>query len=341
MTRKIRLGFTNDLNDKIDIAKMLLKKMPEVEYQVFPEFLAEVTPAQIEGFDILVSFYGTRWTRRTLEGNKRLLAIHLTGVGYDLVDVPALTNAGVMLYITPRASRRGMAVANLTMLLTLSTRILEKHQIIREGRWREASKCYGYGLIGKTLGSIGAGNIGHEMFRLAKPLGMKHIVFDPYISPEAVADVDVKLVDMDTVLAESDFLNIGCRLNEKTRHLIGLNELRKMKKTAFLINTARGPIVDEAALIKALRDGWIRGAGLDVFEQEPTPNDNPLLKMDNVITTPHSLGWTDEHWTDTWDEIIEQISHITRGNIPEGLANREVLDKPEFKTKMQDFRAGL
>ena len=120
--------------------------------------------------------------------------------------------------------------------------------------------------------------------------------------------------------------------------MIGEKELSKMKKTAFLINTARGPVVDEAALIKALQQGWIHGAGLDVFEQEPTPPDNPLLNMDNVIVTPHALGHTDELFTIMLDEILGQISQIIRGEVPEGLVNREVLAKPEFQCKFKAFQ---
>jgi D-3-phosphoglycerate dehydrogenase len=231
-----------------------------------------------------------------------------------------------------------MATVIITFILALSLRLLTKERLTREGRWAEKASYHGYGLIGKTLGSIGMGNIGHEMFLLAKPFGMKHIAYDPYVTQEAVVDVNVKLVDMNTVLTESDFLNISCPLNEETRHLIREKELRKMKKTAFLINTARGPIVDEAALIKALQEGWIQGAGLDVFEQEPTPSDNPLLLMDNVIVTPHALGHTDELFIMMWNEILGQISLVIRGEVPEGLVNREVWGRPEFQAKLKRFQ---
>ena len=343
MGRKAKIGITRDSFDKD--GKFIipgpglksLDEMPNVEYEIFPEFLPEVTPEQIRGFDMVISF-GPKWTQRTLAGNHQLLCCHRGGVGYDMVDVPALTEAGVMLCITPNAVRRPMATVIITFILALSLRLLTKERLAREGRWTERTRYHGYGLIGKTLGSIGMGNIGHEMFLLAKPFGMKHIAYDPYVTQEAVVDVNVKLVDMDTVLAESDFLNISCPLNEETRHLIREKELRKMKRTAFLINTARGPIVDEAALIKALQQGWIRGAGLDVFEQEPIPPDNPLLQMDNVIVTPHALGWTDEMFITMWNEILSQISQIIRGEVPEGLVNREVWHKSRFQSKMKKFQ---
>jgi phosphoglycerate dehydrogenase-like enzyme len=346
MGRKVRVGITRDYFDKNEKlvypgpGLKLLDGMANVEYRALSEFSPEVTPEQIQGFDMILT-RRPRWTQQSVTKNEQLLCVHRGGVGYDVVDVPALTSAGVMLCITPEAVRRPMATAIITFVLSLSSRLFIKNRLAREGRWKEKDDYHGYGLSGKTLGSIGIGNIGHEMFLLAKPFDMKHIAYDPYVTQESVADVNVKLVDMDTVLAESDFLNISCLLNEETRHLIGEKELGKMKKTAFLINTARGPIVDEAALIRALQEGLIRGAGIDVFEQEPTPPDNPLLKMDNVIVTPHAISYSDEMFMNMWEQNIRQITQITCGEIPEGLVNREVWDNPEFQSKLKNLLASL
>ena len=142
---------------------------------------------------------------------------------------------------------------------------------------------------------------------------------------------------MDTVLRESDYVNISCLLNDSTYHLIGEKELRKMKKTAFLINTARGAIIDEAALVKVLQEGLIRGAGIDAFEQEPTPADNPLLKMDKVVVAPHALAWTDHMFLVQWEQITRQLSQIIKGECPEALANKEVWDSPGFQKKLKAF----
>lgn len=234
-----------------------------------------------------------------------------------------------------------MAVVYMTFILALNTRLLDKNRLIREGKWGEQYHYQGYGLEGRTLGAIGVGNIGHEMFKLARPFDMRHIAYDPYASPEAVADVGVELVDLDTVLAESDILTIICPLNEETRHIIGARELGKMKETAFLINAARGPIVDEAALIKALQEKRIRGAGLDVFEQEPVSIDNPLLQMDNVILSPHALAQTDQTFGNMWRIITEQINQLIHDEIPRPLVNREVLESPVFKEKFQRFQDEL
>ncbi len=346
MGGKVRVGITRDMFDREGKfytpgpGLRLLDEIPNVEWEIFPEFLPEITPEQIRGFDMVISLK-SRWTKQSLAGNNQLLSVHRSGVGFDEVNVPDLTGAGVVLCNTPIAVRRPLATAIIAFILTLSLRMMAKDKLIRQGRWAERTGYLGLGLVGRTLGSIGVGGIGHEMFRLARAFNMKHIACDPYVKPETVTDADVRLVDMDKVLSESDFLNISCPFNEETHHLIGAGELRKMKKTAFLINTARGPIVDEAALIKALREGWIQGAGIDVFEQEPTPPDNPLLKMDNVIVTPHSLGWTDEVWSNKWEENLGQISRIIRGEIPEALVNREVWDKPEFQSKLKKFRESL
>ena len=346
MGRKARVGLTRDFFDEDSKFIMpgpglnLLDNMPNVEYEMFPEFLREVTPGQIEGFDMVCSFRPL-WTKQSIAENDQLLSVHRGGVGYERLDVPALTNAGVMLFITPGAVRRPMAVVYMTFILALSMRLLTKDKLIREGRWGEQYHYQGYGLVGRTLGSIGVGNIGHEMYLLAKPFGMKHIAYDPYVTPETVANIDMKLVDLDTVLTESDFLCVTCPLNEETRHIIGEKELKKMKETAFLINAARGPIVNEMALIKALQEGWIRGAGLDVFEQEPVSPDNPLLKMDNVILSPHALTQIDQTFSTMWEIIAEQIATIIHGEVPETLVNREVLDSSEMKAKLKKFHEAI
>ena len=170
---------------------------------------------------------------------------------------------------------------------------------------------------------------------------MRHLGCDPYIKQEDVDDVGVQLVDMDTLLAESDFVSISVPLNEETRHLVGEQELRKMKSTAYLISTSRGPVVDEAALIEALQGGWIRGAGIDVFEQEPVHPDNPILGMDNVVVSPHSLCHTDEYYKLAWSGKLQQAAQILRGEIPEALVNREVLERPALSNEVQEVSSAV
>ena len=339
MGRKPRMGLTRDLFDaegKFVIPGPGLKLADDLdwlEYGLFDEHFPEVTSAQIEGFD-MVGTLTPAWSVNSVRGNDRLLSVHRFGVGYDMIDVPALTEAGVALTLTRDAVRRPVAAAILADLLALSTRMMTKDRIAREGRWNDRVEHHGIGLVGRILGVIGVGNIGHEVFRLATPLNMKHLGCDPYITQESVDDVGVKLVDLDTILAEADFLSICCPLNDETRYMIGEAQLKKMKPTAFLINMARGPIVDEQALIRALDSGTIQGAGLDVFEQEPTSPDNPLLKMSNVIVAPHAMCWTDQLFDMQWTGILGQMDAIRRGEMPSGLLNAEVWDSPLFQKKL-------
>jgi phosphoglycerate dehydrogenase-like enzyme len=343
MGRKARVAVTRDLFDAEGKSvspgpgPSILDKMTDVGWDKFQEYLTEVSTEQTHGFDMVISF-APYWTRQTLSASPLLLSIHRGGVGYDMVDVPACTDAGVALFIIPAAVRRPVATGIMAMMLALATRLRLKDIVTRAGKWDDGRKKYpGIGLMGKTLGSIGVGNIGHDLFRLAKPFGMKHIAYDPYITQDAIKDTDVQLVDMDTVLSQSDFVNVSCPLSEKTRHLVGGKELKKMKPTAYIINTSRGPVIDEAALVKALKEDWIAGAGIDVFEQEPASADNPLFKLENVIVTPHSIAMTDEFYITMWELIAEQIRQMIDGKKPATLVNPEVWDKPEFQNKLKKF----
>ncbi len=183
----------------------------------------------------------------------------------------------------------------------------------------------GRGLTKRTLGVIGLGNIGREVFRLAAPLSMRHLATDPHVKLQAVADESVALVDLDTLLRESDFVVVCCALNEETHHLLNAERLALMKSTAYLINVARGPIIDQRALTAALLESKIAGAGLDVFEQEPVELDDPILKLDNVILTPHALCWTDECFLGNGTSAIGSILDVAAGRVPQYVVNPQVV----------------
>lgn len=314
-----------------------LDDLRSVEYETFPDETPEITAELINNFDMVVSTY-SRWTERSIKGNDRLVAVVSIPTGYDHIDVPALTKAGIMICKTTKSVSRPMATCVLTFMLCLGTRIFEKDRLLRQGHWTLHKSSIGNGFWGKTLGGIGVGNIGHEVFKMAQSLDMKHIAYDPYVKPETVSDVDVTLVDLDTVLSKSDYLFIALPLSDETNGLLGENELAKMKETAFLINISRGKIINERALIKALQAGEIKGAGLDVFEHEPIQKGNPLLNMDNVIVTPHNLGEMTEYYTLNLEEKIQQISQIIKGEIPEFIVNPEVLNLDAYKKRVKRFR---
>ena len=219
----------------------------------------------------------------------RLAVVARFGVGYDSVDVPACTAAGIALVITPDGVRRPVAVSILTFILALTQKLLIKDRLCRQGPdgWAKRSDHMGEGLVGKTLGQLGMGNIGAEVFRLAAPFGMRFLAHDPYQDPKVAAELGVELVGLEELFRRADYLSVSVPLSEATHHIVGDRLLRLMKPTAYVINTSRGPVVDQRALHRALTDGTIAGAGLDVFEVEPCPADEPILQLDNVVVAPH------------------------------------------------------
>jgi D-3-phosphoglycerate dehydrogenase len=255
------------------------------------------------------------------------------GVGYDSVDVPALTGQGILLTIAPDGVRRPVASSVMAFTLALAHRLFIKDRLVRDGRWNQKGDFLGYGLAGKTLGVIGVGNIGKEVFRLAKPWDMVHLGSDPYVPQSAVQDLGVKMVALDALLREADIVSVNCLLNDETHHLIGAREFGLMKRTAFFINTARGPVVDEAALIDALESKRIAAAAIDVFEQEPTPGGNPLLQLDNVIVAPHAVCHTDECMRLLGESAFRSAFELAQGRRPNHIVNTDALRHPSWGGK--------
>jgi phosphoglycerate dehydrogenase-like enzyme len=281
MPEKFRVGITRDVlspSGEPVYGRDALKVLddPRVEWEYLPEIEPELSPETAARYDAICVF-GARVSAKTVSGpNRRLKLIARFGVGYDSVDVPALTQQGILLTITPDGVRRPVASSVMAFILSMAHRLTEKDKLTREGRWKEKGDFLGFGLTGKTLGVIGVGNIGKEVFRLAQPWNMKHLGCDPFVQQSAVTDLGVQLTDLDTLLKASDFISVNCLLNEDTRGLIGAREFGLMKPSAFFINTARGPVVDEQALIATMQARRIAGAAIDVFEEEPTSADHPL-----------------------------------------------------------------
>jgi len=231
-----------------------------------------------------------------------------------------------------------MAVAAITLVLALSHRLLAKDRLTRAGCWYAATNSVGTGLDGRTLGVLGLGNIGQEVMRLIEPFEMRRIASDPAVAPDVPTALGVELVDLETLLVESDFLVLLCPLTPATHRLIDARMIALMKPTACLVNVSRGPIVDQAALTDALRGGRIQGAGLDVFEHEPVAAGDPLLALDNVIVTPHSLGATDQWFRGCGESAIRSILAVAAGELPDHIVNRAVLDDARLRTKLARHR---
>ncbi len=324
--------------------RSLIDPLPHVSYGEFAptgqdEAGPYVTPADIADFDAVLVL-GPRFTAASFSGQDRLAVIARWGVGYDMIDVAACTANDVLLAITVDAVRRPVAEAILTLLLALAKQLPAKDRLVRTGRWDLRGELPALGLRGKTVGSVGLGNIGAEMFRLLAPFGLgRRLAADPYARPEVVAELGVELVDLETLFQESDFIAVNCPLTPETRGLVNARLLSRMKPTAYLINTARGPIVNQDDLVAALEAGQIAGAGLDVFDPEPLPVDHPLTRMENVILSPHSLAWTDELYRDNSLGACENILQVFQGQIPRYTVNREVVQRPGFQAKLQVLEA--
>ena len=306
-------------------------------------FLDNANPllgSQLEDFDALI-LLAHRFDATSVPKSGRLSVVARFGVGYDTVDVPACTAAGIALCITPDGVRRPVAVSIITFVLALTGKLMIKDQLARQGGPGFAARGdhMGVGLVGRTLGSIGIGNIGAEMFRMARPFDMTFIAHDPFADAKVVAELGIELVGLDDVFARSDIVSVSCPLTPETHHLVNAQRLGLMKKTAYFINTARGPIVDQKALTAALQTRAIAGAGLDVFELEPPDLDDAILKLDNVILAPHALCWTDQCFAGNGAADIRAVLDIQHGRTPRGVVNGKILDTPKFKARLENYRS--
>jgi D-3-phosphoglycerate dehydrogenase len=269
----------------------------------------------------------------------RLALIARLGVGYDRIDVAACSRGAIALAITPDGVRRPVAVAILTLILALAGKLFEKDRLTRQAAagFARRHEFMGMGLEGRVLGQIGLGNIGAELVRVIAPLGMKVIAHDPYAEPAAAARLGVALVDLATLFAEADFVSVSCPLTPATHHLVNAERLALMKPSAYLINTARGPVVDQRALTAALQDRRIAGAGLDVLEDEPPRDDDPILALDNVILTPHALCWTDQCFGAMAASDVTAVRAVMAGSPPAHIVNRDILANPAWLQKLAAY----
>jgi len=342
-----RIGFSADFCDERgnlvfpDIGLPLLSGYPGIAHAFLGEYKAEYTPGQLADYDVVISLK-PKVTARSLEGVERLAAIGRCGVGYDNVDLAACTERGVAVYITPGGVVRPVAESIVLLVLALSHNLVMKDRLVRQGRWAESTMRLGREPRDRVVGTIGLGNIASEAIRLLRVLDVKKfLAFDPYADIGRSERLGVEAVTLERLLRESDYVLVNCPLTPETRGLLGKEQFAQMKPYAVLINTARGPIVNEAALIEALQEGRIAGAALDVFEQEPLGADSPLTKMDNVILTSHSVAWTEELFRDMGRIDCEGALAIYRGEVPKNVVNPQVLSHPKFLDKLATYKATL
>lgn len=299
----------------------------------------EMTPEHITNANGIVVF--RPWVKASAfaHGADSLVALARAGAGVDKIDIEACTANDVVVFNAPDTLTHSTASAALTLMLALAKRLIPQQALVRTGRWDRQPEFLGDDLFGATLGIVGLGRTGSELARLVVPFHMRVLAYSPRADALEAEALGVELVPLDTLLSTSDFVSLHCRLNEKTRGMLGRRELSLMKPGAYLVNVGRGELVHEMALVQALRDRSIAGAGLDVFETEPLPLSHPLLELDNVILTPHWLPSTRRAASATRDVIVQNIILVAQGLIPNNVINPEVLTRAAFQKKLLRFAA--
>ena len=310
-----------------------LKNASRIKYNFFAEHKPEIEPEQLKGFQGVIVLTPTV-TSHSLSQNQDLLVVSRFGVGYDGVDVSACTKADVVLCTTVGAPDRPVAEATVGWMIALGHRTIIKDKLVRKGLWDQRSEYMGGELRDRTLGIVGLGGIGSVVIELLKGFGMNQpLVYDPFINEKNAEKLGVRKVELHELMKHSDFITLHCPLNEHTRNLISHTELNLMKSSSFIINTARGGIINEDALFEVLSQNRIAGAALDCFNDEPVIKPNRFCELDNVILAPHSIAWTQELFREMGMKCSQHMIDLANGIRPHGIVNPEVFDRPSFQEK--------
>jgi len=316
-----------------DIGLSQFTDQPQIQLSTFVEHRAEIAADQLaeaQGVIVLTP----RVSRESLESSENVLAVGRFGVGYDTVDVEACTDADVVLFIAKGAVDRPVAEATVGWMIALTHHFRAKDQLVRSGQWDERTKFNGCELRDRTLGIIGMGGIGSEVVRLLNGFAMRPpIAFDPYCDPVVAGQLGVRLVELDELLQTADFVSLHCPLSDGTRDLIGEQQLALMKPDAYLLNTARGGIVNEDALYEALKQNKIAGAALDCFVDEPVTRPHRFGELENILLAPHSVAWTHEMFRDIGMASCQGMVDLSLGRVPHGVVNTSVLQRDSFRDK--------
>jgi phosphoglycerate dehydrogenase-like enzyme len=339
--KKFVVAWTGDFFDATgqpkyqDMGRSVLAAQAHVEDRVLTESRSPLAAEQLAGAQTIIVL-APAVTVDSVARADDLLAIARFGVGYDSVDVAACTAADVAVLIASGAVDRSVAEATVGWMIALGHHSRIKDQLLRSGQWHERTRYMGLELRDRVLGIVGLGGIARALLELLGSFGMRQpLAYDPFVERAAAARLGVRLVELDELLAEADFVSLHCPLNAATRGLIGRRELALMKPSAYLLNTARGSIVDEEALYDVLAEGRIAGAALDCFAAEPVLEPNRFAALDNVLLAPHSIAWTHELFRDIGRVICSAVVDLSLGKRPGGVVNPQVFERPGFRAKWQ------
>ncbi len=280
--------------------------------------------AQAQDAEILLLSWKPILTPHVMSALPRCRLVIRWGVGYDMIDVGAATECGIAVANAPAYATEDVAEHAIALLLSCARRVSWFHERMREGAWTYAMTNPIYRIAGRTLGIVGLGRIGSAVAKRARGLGLRVIAYDRYLADDVIRARQAEPRTFEQLLVESDYVSVHVPLNADTRHLIDANVLARMKRGAWFINTSRGPVVDEAALLVALSSGHLAGAGLDVFEHEPLPADAPIRQMEHVVITPHMAAYSEESWVALRHEVCETVGEWMRESWSSRVVNPEV-----------------
>ncbi len=323
---KLKIYVTRELPER---GLKIIKEHFDAE--VWPEYAPPPKKVIIEkarNVDALATLLSDKIDAEVFDAAPKLKIVAQLAVGFDNIDVQEATKRGIYVTNTPEVLTDTTADFAWALLMAVARRVAEADKYVRTGQWKVSwhpSMLQGRDVHDATIGVVGAGRIGYAVAKRAKGFNMKILFYDVVPRPEMEKELGAKRVDLDTVFKESDFVSIHVPLMKETYHLVNAEKLKLMKKTAYLINNSRGPVVDEKALYEALKDGKIAGVGLDVFEQEPTPLDNPLLKLDNVVVAPHISSASYETRSQMAEMVADNLVAFFEGRKPPNLVNPDVV----------------
>jgi len=308
----------------------ILKEVKEFQVDIKTELKPEELKSIIKDYDALLVRSATKVTKEIIAAADKLKVIGRAGVGLDNVDLEAATAKGIIVMNTPAGNTISTAEHTVSMILALSRNIPQANASTKKGEWKR-SKFMGVELYNKVLGVVGFGRIGSEVAKRALSFGMKVLAYDPFLSKEVAEKLGIEVVELKNLLQRADYISVHTPLTEETRHMISKDEFALMKKGVRVINCARGGIIDEAALVEAIKEGKVLGAALDVFEKEPVAAENELLKLDNVVVTPHLGASTEEAQVNVAIEVSEIVADALLGRGIRNAANYPSLEQESYK----------
>lgn len=321
-----KVVITDYTYETLDVEREVLSQLDNIELRDYHYRTEEEVIRIARDCDVLVVQYAPI-TRRVIESLKRCRMIIRYAIGVDNIDLQAATEQGIYVVNVPDYGIDEVSTHAVCLILAAMRKLLQTVDDVRSGKWNYALVKPLHRTMGSTLGLVGLGRIPSSVAEKMSGFGMKILAYDPYVSQSQADALGVELVDLDTLVQNSDCISIHCPLNAQTHHMFDINTFRKMKPSAFLVNTARGAVVNEEDLIVACQTGLIAGAAIDVTEREPIPTDSPLLQLKNILLTPHIAWYTEESIVSLKRKLSEEIVRLAHGEIPINVVNKELLKK--------------